>query len=88
MWLRRIFCIHKFRLGDQSFTKIPEPTPPPWNAGYDEWSQYLQDRDKHVSHTRRIQWPCAKCGKVFYAHCGLDILSRHGGIFEAKTDRP
>jgi hypothetical protein len=22
---------------------------------------------------KRVSCPCSKCGKVFYAHCGLDI---------------
>lgn len=28
----------------------------------------------------RVSWPCVKCGKVFTAHCGLDIAPRHGFI--------
>lgn len=31
----------------------------------------------------RVKWPCAKCGKVFRAHCGLDISPKYGKI----TDR-
>ena len=30
---------------------------------------------------RRVAWPCRKCGKVFYAHCGLDISPKHGFVF-------
>lgn len=26
----------------------------------------------------RVKWPCAKCGKVFRAHCGLDISPKYG----------
>ena len=26
----------------------------------------------------RVQWPCSKCGKVFKAHCGLDIVPANG----------
>lgn len=28
----------------------------------------------------RVKWPCAKCGKVFHAHCGLDISPKYGEI--------
>jgi hypothetical protein len=28
-----------------------------------------------------VTWPCSKCGKVFKAHCGLDIVPRHGDMF-------
>ena len=28
----------------------------------------------------RVSWSCAKCGKVFKAHCGLDISPKHGDI--------
>jgi hypothetical protein len=30
--------------------------------------------------TERVSWPCAKCGRVFVAHCGLDISPEHGPI--------
>jgi ribosomal protein S27AE len=29
---------------------------------------------------KRVRWPCAKCGKVFYAHCGLYISPEHGPV--------
>lgn len=32
----------------------------------------------------RVTWPCAKCGKVFNAHCGLDISPTHGPIFRRE----
>lgn len=28
-------------------------------------------------YARRVCWPCMKCGKEFYAQCGLDIA--HAG---------
>lgn len=31
--------------------------------------------------TDRVQWPCDKCGKVFNAHCGLDISPSNGPAF-------
>ena len=33
-----------------------------------------------AGHYNRITWPCHKCGKVFSAHCGLDITPKHGYI--------
>jgi hypothetical protein len=35
---------------------------------------------------RRVSWPCMKCGKVFFAHCGLDISPRHGPIAPRRSD--
>ena len=35
----------------------------------------LQGRDL----TGRVTWPCSKCGKVFRAECGLDVL-QHGDV--------
>ena len=29
----------------------------------------------------RVEWSCAKCGKSFSAHCGLDITPEHGFVF-------
>ena len=29
----------------------------------------------------RVKWPCAKCEKIFYAHCGLDISPKFGPTF-------
>jgi len=28
----------------------------------------------------RVEWPCCKCGKIFRAHCGLDITPKHGSV--------
>jgi hypothetical protein len=80
VWMRQTFCRHKFQLGDQTLTGIPEQEKPAPNASYGEWMEYFSSRNKHPSHTQRIKWPCAKCGKVFYEHCGLDVLSKHGEI--------
>jgi hypothetical protein len=79
-WLRRKCCRHQFNLGDQQLTGIQEQERPADNATYAEWMQWYQSRDKDPAHTKRVSWPCVKCGEVFYAHCGLDILSRHGKI--------
>jgi len=84
-WLRPIVCRHQFRLSDQSLTGIPEPEMPSAHASYAACLEWYQMRDKHPSFTKRVQWPCAKCGKVFYAHCGLDVLSRYGTIQPPNT---
>lgn len=74
------FCRHEFMLKDLTMTGIPVQEEPKINAGYDAWSQYYQNRTKHPSHTQRVKWPCHKCDKVFYAHCGLDISPHYGPI--------
>ncbi|SPF56584.1 hypothetical protein SBF1_9290003 [Candidatus Desulfosporosinus infrequens] len=28
----------------------------------------------HPNFKKRVQWKCHKCGEIFFAHCGLDIL--------------
>ena len=37
----------------------------------------LDDLLPRVTPDGGVSWPCWKCGKVFKAHCGLDILN-HG----------
>lgn len=51
------------------------------------WEAYYKERDKHISETNRVMWPCCKCGQIFYAHCGLDISPKYGSIVsdEQKT---
>lgn len=82
-WFQKKTCKHGFLLGDLKQTGISEP-PPPKGRGYQEWADYFQiiNSYEHESHTKRVVWPCAKCGKEFYAHCGLDILGTHGNIIE------
>ena len=62
-----------------TLTGIQEQKRPAENATYAEWMEWHLGRDKDPAHTKRVSWPCAKCGEVFYAHCGLDILN-HGKI--------
>ena len=69
-------CKHEFALDDLRRTGIPEPEKPHGND-YKEWCEYFGKRYDHDSVTKRVAWPCAKCGEVFYAHCGLDIY-KHG----------
>ena len=33
-----------------------------------------------------VSWACSKCGKIYIAHCGLDILS-HGKPIQDKWDK-
>ncbi len=32
----------------------------------------------------RVAWECAKCGKLFRAHCGLDITPENGPMFRRR----
>lgn len=94
-WAKKKMCKHAFAMKDLKQTGIAE-LPTPKGRDYQEWKDYFKivNSFKHASHTKRVKWPCAKCGKVFYAHCGLDILGTHGNIFkkeegatyESKTD--
>jgi len=70
-------CRHEFALEDLELTGIPEPVKPT-SKDYTDWKNYLDQVDKHIGHTKRVRWPCMHCGKVFFAHCGLDISPRHG----------
>ena len=71
---KRIICVHKFAIEDMELTNIPELEKPE-GRGYDEWSKYFSEYYEHDSITKRVKWPCDKCGKIFYAHCGLDITT-------------
>lgn len=79
-WLKPRVCRHRFAIEDLKKTGIPELEKPATN-GYQEWADYYSARDKHEGHTKRVAWPCDKCGKVFYAHCGLDISPEYGFTF-------
>ncbi|MDP1580711.1 MAG: hypothetical protein Q8M02_10550 [Candidatus Didemnitutus sp.] len=86
-WLRGFFrrfrqaiCRHGFRLADLTNTGIPQPAKPTENAGYYEWLNYYARLSAHPANSQRVRWPCAKCGKVFFAHCGLEIMHTHGPI--------
>ena len=74
---------------------LTENTPPIANEGclsrfvrkFIEWkcSHEFELKDLHKTvesedGNRRVAWPCRKCGKVFHAHCGLDISPAHGFI--------
>ena len=74
MSIKQSFCNHKFDLDELKLTGIPE-LEKPTTDDYELWVKYFQEVYTHESHTKRVQLPCSKCGKVFYAHCGLDIIS-------------
>lgn len=78
--LRRFFCRHAFALRDLKLTGIPEPDKPYDGASYGAWLDYHRQLSEGPHHTQRVEWPCAKCGKVFRAHCGLDISPEHGPV--------
>ena len=73
-WRRK--CAHEFRLSDMKQTGILLPVKPSTNS-FEAWTAYYRTVGQHPSHLKRISWPCRKCGEVFNAHCGLDIL-QHG----------
>ncbi len=83
IFFRKKYCKHEFDLNDLRKTNIPEPAKPTSN-NYEEWCKYYSAPHEHDSHTKRVMWPCSKCGKVFYAHCGLDILSHGTAISKVK----
>ena len=76
-WFRQRRCRHEFAIEDLHKTGIPE-LEKPTSKDYGDWLRYYAEIDKHDSYTKRVYWPCAKCEKMFYAHCGLDISPRHG----------
>lgn len=76
-WFRPVVCRHEFKLIDLDRTNIPEPVLAP-DATYEQAMQFYGEQMTCRAFTHRVRWPCAKCGQVFHAHCGLDILSRHG----------
>lgn len=86
-WLRRATCRHEFVLDDLKHTGIPEPEKPKDAADYAAWAEYFKGLDQHIHFTHRVQWPCRKCGKHFFAHCGLDISGKHGRIV-APPNKP
>jgi hypothetical protein len=67
--LKNKYCKHEFIWADLRLSGIPEP----------DWKTLpVNEMYTHDATTKRVQWPCCKCGKVIYAHCGLDILSKYG----------
>jgi len=81
MWLKQRLCHHRFALEDLEKTGIPAPKEPEKLASFEEWSEYWREYYDGDWNTKRIKWPCDKCGKTFYAHCGLDVPHASGVIF-------
>lgn len=48
----------------------------------------LKKTGEHEDSDRRVVWPCAKCGKEFFANCGLDISPKHGLAFRRQAQEP
>ena len=71
MRLKQMVCRHKFYT-EQISKDYVKPAMP---EGLSICAEY-----KHPAHTKRVCWPCGKCGKKFYAHCGLDIVGKHGKL--------
>jgi hypothetical protein len=78
-------CAHEFLLVDLKQTGMPEPAQPAQDAGSEEWELYYDELHNGEHHMKRVAWPCRKCGKVFYAHCGLDISPKHGFIVQPNA---
>lgn len=84
MWLRRRFCRHTFALDDLSLTGIPEPEKPANQFDRKAWDRYWHEYWYGDWNKKRVRWPCSKCGKVFYAHCGLYVSPHHGPMFRRE----
>ena len=82
--IKQKICRHNFDLSQLKKTNIPELEPPK-TRGYKEWEEYFSKLYKHESHIKRVKWPCSKCGKIFYAHCGLDISPEYGSVIRRKN---
>jgi len=80
-WLHAKLCSHEFRLTDLDRTGLPEPAKPDYLCSFEACQEYYYGD----WHKKRVGWPCAKCGSVFYAHCGLDISPKHGPIIPGSS---
>jgi hypothetical protein len=81
--IKQALCRHRFAIEDLHKTGIleqPEPLKSDWKA----WNAWWANRYDDPAHTKRVAWPCDKCGKMFYAHCGLDISPTHGPTFRRE----
>lgn len=72
---KKTVCSHEFRLSDMKLTGLPE-LEKPLNNDYSAWKKYFNEIYEHDSIKKRVSLPCCKCGKMFYAQCGLDIISK------------
>lgn len=79
---RQKMCRHEFDLSDLRKTGIQGPPRPSAGSGYQDFVDWHHECSHGDCFKKRVVWPCAKCGKVFYAHCGLDISPTHGPLKE------
>lgn len=84
VWLRQRFCRHTFAIEDLSLTGIPEPEKPANQFDRMAWDNYWHQYWHGDWNEKRVQWPCSKCGKMFFAHCGLNISPQHRAVFRRE----
>jgi len=80
MWPFKAKCSHEFISGQGiTLTGIKYPDEPHSIHDYFEWVEWY----KHVytcdAHVNRVYGECHKCGKGFYAHCGIE-LQKYGKL--------
>ena len=81
-YFKQGYCSHEFSSsgGDITLTGIELPPRPDVKTdfkGHMEWLYY--DVLESEGYKKRVYCGCRKCGKGFYAHCGLD-LAKHGKL--------
>lgn len=78
LWFKQQFCLHHFYTEDLN----EGYTPPQMPEGLT-----IEEEYRHPAFTHRVRWACAKCGKQFHAHCGLDIVGgpKHKWVAYRRT---
>jgi hypothetical protein len=82
--VKQRFCHHEFAYEDLAQTGIAEPEKPASIHDYASWQKWYEHYYESDHVKKRVCWPCDKCWKVFYAHCGLDIMGTHGRPFSRR----
>lgn len=77
-WLKTLFlrfkrCSHEFAIDNIKLTGIPLIPVPDNNAGYVEWQKYHEEFYECEGNIKRVSSVCRKCGKEFFASCGLEL---------------
>ena len=67
IWLRPLTCRHEFLLKDLDRTEIAAPAMPVSGSDYNAWLKYHDEIYNSEFHTKRVKWPCRKCGEVFWS---------------------
>ena len=75
MFFNRKYCKHEYYIEDIQQTGIEQLKKPSSNDFF-EWAEYFQGIYDHDSRTKRVRASCRKCGKIEYAHCGLDFKGK------------